>query len=225
VKSGISIREFARREGVSDMLVRRALKLKRLKALPDKTIDPNLIGTPWRQGNAIKAGKGANLSRSANPAKGANPSGGANRTDGRPVAPKKLDGPGKRGNGRAPPPVDIDEPESLEEKAARRRLAGGIEMLDYGRALEKKENYLALLRQLEYEEKSGTLVDLVQAERALFEGTRAMRDAWLNWPVRVGAMIAADLGLEADKVTGILTAHVHKHVAQLGDPDVEFGKG
>jgi len=59
----------------------------------------------------------------------------------------------------------------------------------------------------------------------LFEGARAQRDAWLNWPARVGAMIAADLGLDADRVTAILTTHVHKHLEQLGDPDVHFKSG
>lgn len=96
-------------------------------------------------------------------------------------------------------------------------------MLPYGQALQNKENYLALLRQLEFEQKSGELIELSMAERVLFEGARAQRDAWLNWPARVGAMIAADLGLEADRVTEILTTHVHKHIEQLGEPDVDFG--
>ncbi|MBK3786855.1 hypothetical protein G3A43_42515 [Paraburkholderia aspalathi] len=42
-RQGVSIREFARREGVSDTLVHRALKLMRIKALPDGTIDPALV--------------------------------------------------------------------------------------------------------------------------------------------------------------------------------------
>lgn len=118
--------------------------------------------------------------------------------------------------------VASGEAETLADRAERLLEAGSVEMLPYGLALEKKENYLALLRELEYEEKSGQKVDLEVAERELFEAARAARDAWLNWPARVGPLIAADLGLEADKVTEVLTAHVHKHVEQLGEPDAQF---
>ncbi|PLZ02567.1 hypothetical protein CY652_10685 [Burkholderia sp. WAC0059] len=61
---GISIREFARRECVSDTPVRRALKQARVKAFDDGTLDPSLIGTAWREGNA--KGAAPAVSSSAN---------------------------------------------------------------------------------------------------------------------------------------------------------------
>ena len=199
---GISIREFARREDVSDTLVRRAIKQGRLRALADKSIDPALVGSAWREGNAKApkqgANTGANTAPSANTSKTARP------------ATKKVAA------------VLSDE---TVEAIADRLMADGAVMVSYAEALQNKENYLALLRQLEYEEKSGALVELALAERALFEGALAQRDAWLNWPARVGALIAADLGLEADRVTETLTEHVHKHIAQLGEPDVQFIQG
>nr|DAH73657.1 MAG TPA: Protein of unknown function (DUF1441) [Caudoviricetes sp.] len=94
--------------------------------------------------------------------------------------------------------------------------------MTYAEALEKKETYLALLRQLEYEQKSGALVEFDTAQAILFEEFRAQRDAWLNWPTRVGPLLAADLGLEADKVTEALTAHVHKQITDLGEPEANF---
>lgn len=112
--------------------------------------------------------------------------------------------------------------ETLEAAAERMILSGKVPRHDYAEALRRKENYLALLRQLEFEQKSGALVDLSLAERVLFEGARAQRDAWLSWPSKVGPLLAADFGLEADRVTGALTEHVHKHIAQLGEPDVHF---
>lgn len=111
--------------------------------------------------------------------------------------------------------------ETLEDQADRLLAAGTVPLHDYGEALRRKENYLALLKQLEYEQKSGALVPLEDAETILFDQARAQRDAWLNWPTRVGPLIAADLGLEADRVTGVLTEHVHKHIAQLGQPETE----
>lgn len=58
MSAGISIREFARRDGCDDGLVRRALKAGRLKALPDGTIDPALVGSGWRKTNR-RADQGA----------------------------------------------------------------------------------------------------------------------------------------------------------------------
>lgn len=57
---GISIREFARRDGCSDTLVRRALKTGHLRAAEDGSLDPGLVGTGWRDANR----------RAANTAKG-----------------------------------------------------------------------------------------------------------------------------------------------------------
>lgn len=44
----ISIREFARRDGCNDKLVRRAILSKRLSMLPGGLLDAALVGTSWR---------------------------------------------------------------------------------------------------------------------------------------------------------------------------------
>lgn len=197
-EKGLSIREFARREGCSDTLVRRAITQGRLKAKKDGTLDPALIGSPWRQANATA---------SKTPAKPARPS--ANR---RPSEPEgEADG-------------TADDSNSLEAEAARMLNEGAG--VDYAEALRRKENWLALLRQLEYEQKSGALVELAVAQAVLFEASRGQRDAWLNWPAKIGPLLAAELGLEeADQVTEALTAHVHKQISQLGEPAADFSTG
>lgn len=196
---GISIREFARREGVSDTLVRKALKLNRLKAFDDKSIDSALVGSAWREGNATGANS---ANRSANP-------GSQSVRASRPA--------------RTAPPPKLEDGETPAD-AAKRYVDSGVALLDYAGALEKKENYLALLRELEYEQKVGSLVELDTATAILFEEFRAQRDAWLNWPARVGPILAAELGVEADRVTEALTAHVHKQIAQLGEPEANFSE-
>lgn len=85
-----------------------------------------------------------------------------------------------------------------------------------------KENYLALKGKLEYERDSGNLVDLDTAKSILFSEARAVRDAWLNFSAKYGPMIAADLGLEADRVVLVLTGYVHKQVDSLGEPVGDF---
>jgi phage terminase Nu1 subunit (DNA packaging protein) len=119
-----------------------------------------------------------------------------------------------------PSPEQRDD-ESPEDAADRYIEAHGAPW-DREEARRIKENYLALLNQLEYEEKSGKLVDLAVAESVLFEQARAARDAWMNWPSRVGPLLAADFGLEADRVTESLTAYVHKQVADLGESNADF---
>lgn len=213
---GISAREFARREGVSDTLVRRAIKQGRLKVSADKLLDPEQLGTAWREGNVPGALTSANRPCEqqvrTSPAGVRTPSLVRTPAESAPAALREtelLD--------------QIQSDESLESAAERLIKSGQVPQHDYAEALRRKENYLALLRQLEYEQKTGALVDLETAERVLFEGARAQRDAWLSWPSKVGPLLAADFGLPADKVTAALTEHVHKHIAQLGEPDVQFG--
>lgn len=197
--TGISKREFARREDCPDSTIRKAITSGRLKTFPDGTLDPALVGTGWRKSNVVDI-----PDRPKRPSKGAHHSA----------------HPGAQV--RTADDAPVDESSEREQRAQAMVDNGVVQLLPFGEAVARKENYIALLRQLEYEEKSGALVPLDLAERVLFEGARAMRDAWLNWPSRVGPLIAADLGLEADRVTEALTEHVHKHIAQLGEPDVQF---
>ncbi|KTS27618.1 hypothetical protein [Pantoea stewartii] len=82
-----------------------------------------------------------------------------------------------------------------------------------------KENYLALLTKLEFEKEDGKLVEVAVAESVLFSAFREQRDAWMNWPSRVAPLMAADLDVPADRMTEVLTEHVHKHISSLGEPE------
>lgn len=114
------------------------------------------------------------------------------------------------------------EPGTLEFEA-QQFVTSGAANLDLNEAKRVKENYLARLRQLEYEEKAGSIVSLAVVQKALFEGARAQRDSWLNWPAKVGPLIAATLDVEADAVVEILNEYVHKHIGQLGEPEMAIG--
>ncbi len=63
----------------------------------------------------------------------------------------------------------------------------------------------------------GELVDRPQAIAHVFRLARAERDAWLNWPARVAAQLAADLGVDAHTLHVALDAAVRQHLAELGD--------
>lgn len=48
--TGISIREFARRAGCDDKVVRRKVKTEHIQLLEDGTIDPSYLDVDWRSG-------------------------------------------------------------------------------------------------------------------------------------------------------------------------------
>jgi len=63
----------------------------------------------------------------------------------------------------------------------------------------------------------GELVDRHQAIAHVFKLARTERDAWLNWPARISAQMAARLGGEAHTLHAALDAAVREHLAELGE--------
>ncbi|WP_370559415.1 hypothetical protein NMD70_06675 [Edwardsiella tarda] len=116
---------------------------------------------------------------------------------------------------REPPEESDQSPEGLAREFL---LENGAELsLDEARRV--KENYLALLTKLEFQQKDGQLIEMATAEEVLFNAFRQQRDAWLNWPSRVAPLMAADLDVPADRMTEVLIEHVHKHISVLGEPE------
>jgi hypothetical protein len=50
----------------------------------------------------------------------------------------------------------------------------------------------------------GELVDRARATALVFRLAREERDTWVNWPARVAALMAAELGVEAEHLLAIL---------------------
>lgn len=207
--TGISIREFARRDGCNDKLVRRAIEKKKLAPLEDGTLDPKLVGTGWRKQNRKSAGADSGADKSADTAK----------------TVRTVTKVGRQQVER-PPPAD---PAPLEEEEAKARqfveLVLNGEFFTTGEAEKIKENALALKHILDGRKKAGELIDAAVAEAVLFEEARASRDAWLNFPTRIGPLLAAQLGLEPERVVEALTDHVHQQLNDLGEPEADFRPG
>jgi hypothetical protein len=88
------------------------------------------------------------------------------------------------------------EPERSEPSAA----SG----LDYFRARAIRENYLARLAKIEFEEKTAKLISRDEVQVAAFTKARTVRDNLLNIPDRLAATLAAES--DADKVYQLMTA-------------------
>jgi len=70
----------------------------------------------------------------------------------------------------------------------------------------------------------GDLIERAKAERLVFEFARRMRDAWAQWPARIAAPLAAQLGADPHAVEAALAAEVRRHLEELSrDPVPNLG--
>ena len=63
----------------------------------------------------------------------------------------------------------------------------------------------------------GEVIDRARAIAHAFRFAREVRDAWLNWPARVSALMAADLGVDAHAMHTALEKHVRQHLDELAE--------
>ena len=79
----------------------------------------------------------------------------------------------------------------------------------------EKEQWAAKLKQIEYENKIGKLVDVDVVQREAFELARETRDAVLNVADRVGPVLASVT--DHRRITQVLKSELKKAMAQLGE--------
>lgn len=199
----VSVREFARLDGCDDKLVRRAIKAGKLPVSTDGKVDPKLAGTGWRK-------------RNRHPAAAADTSADKPRNVRTSVRTAPVSAPSADEAAEAAEGLFAEEAENFLSNV----LAGVY--ADTATAERVKENALAAKHLLSARKDAGNLVEIETAETIIFEAQRAQRDAWLNFPTRIGPVLAAELGLEADKVVEALTVHVHQQLDDLGEPDADF---
>ncbi len=92
--------------------------------------------------------------------------------------------------------------------------AGGMTFMQARTANEVLKAQTARLR---LQRMKGELVDRAKAVAQVFKLARDERDAWVNWPARVTAVMAADLGVDAHAMHTSLERHVLDHLAELAD--------
>jgi len=85
----------------------------------------------------------------------------------------------------------------------------------YTKARAVREHYQARLAKLEYEEKVGQLVSKDEVQVAAFNKFRQYRDAMLNIPDRLAAMLAAET--DAAKCYEILSSEIRKALNEFAD--------
>ena len=119
---------------------------------------------------------------------------------------------------------DIDPEEAMnsvkQTLAENGRAAHGMNSFTQARtAHEIAKAHLARLR---LQRMKGELIDRARATALVFRMAREERDTWVNWPARVAALIAAELGVEAHPMQKALETHVRAHLAELAEVRPEF---
>jgi hypothetical protein len=97
--------------------------------------------------------------------------------------------------------------------------AGGVTFVQARTAHEFAKAHLARLR---LQRLKGELVDRARATALVFRLAREERDAWVNWPARVAALMASEVGVEAHTMQKILETHVRAHLAELAEVSPRF---
>jgi hypothetical protein len=183
--AGLSIRAYGRHRGVSHTAVRKALATGRIVAGEDGKIDPALADSQWATST--------NLSKPRNSVIGVPKQ---RRVPGAPSDPLGALGSGAGEAPNGPPTGD-----------AARLVAS------YAGSRAAREAYLARLAKLEFEERSGKLVDADQIRVQVFGLGRRLRDAFLGLPDRVAPLLVGQTDQAA--VHRLLTQEIMTCLAEL----------
>ncbi len=111
---------------------------------------------------------------------------------------------------RAPVPADV----SPAGDSGAALPAGGASLLQ---ARTVNEVVKAQTNKVRLARLKGELVDRNQAIAHVFKLARTERDAWLNWPARISAQMAARLGVDPHTLHVALEAAVREHLQDLGE--------
>jgi hypothetical protein len=183
-----SNRELARQLGVSETAVRRAEKAGRIRREPDGCWDLARVEAAWA-GNADPA------QQRRRP--GPEQESGRTRAALRPV-----------------PEAAVGAVRETLREHGEPIAAGGMTFMQ---ARTANEVLKAQERRLRLQRMKGELVDRAKAVAQVFKLARDERDAWVNWPARVAAVIAAELQVDPHQLHTVLERRVRDHLAELAD--------
>ena len=110
--------------------------------------------------------------------------------------------------------------ETLREQGLSAPAVGGS--TTFLQAKTANEVLKAQERRLKLQKMKGELVSLDRAKTLLFRLAREERDAWVNWPGRVAAILSAELGVDTAIMHQLLENQVRAHLGELADVRTDF---
>lgn len=198
---GMSRRQYAAHRGVSHTAVGKAIATGRISTESDGTIDPVKADRQWDAQTDPAKQRGPNAQ-----ALGVATAAGTARAATKPVPRAAIEAVGEtlRESGAEPDPT-----------------AGGGEV-SFLRARMANEVLKAQTAKVKLAKMKGELVDRTRTTAMVFDLARRERDAWLNWPPRVAANMAAELGVDAHKMEQVLDKYLRKHLADMAEVKIEL---
>jgi hypothetical protein len=185
---GISIRAYARHRGVTDTAVHKAIRSGRVTPEADGTIDADQADAQWERNTSAP---NIGTQRPAVKVKVPDVDGaGAERSSSGTTAGIGATGSANVGG------------------------TGGTSLLQ---ARTVNEVVKAQTNKVRLARLKGELVDRPQAIAHVFKLARSERDAWLNWPARISAQMAAKLEVDAHTMHVSLESAVREHLQELGN--------
>lgn len=186
---GLSIRAYARHRGVSHVAVKKAIDTGRITPLPDGTIDPVVANAQWAANTTPTRRSVADVTSDKRAAQVSAPA-------------------------REMPQASAKAVRDTPEPPTPALSSGSTSLLQ---ARTVNEVVKAQTNKVRLAQLKGELVDRAQAVAHVFKLARAERDAWLNWPARISAQMAAGLGVEPHALHVALDAAVREQLQDLGD--------
>jgi hypothetical protein len=184
-----SNRELARQLGVSETAVRRAEKAGRIKREPDGWWDPVSVKAAW-----------------------------ADNTDQAQQRPARSGTPAaKRRTLKPVPEAALGAVRDTLREQGEPVVAGPGQAMTFMQARTANEVLKAQERRLRLQQMKGELVDRAKAVAQVFRLAREERDAWVNWPARVAAMIGAELEVDPHQLHTVLERQVREHLNELAE--------
>jgi len=184
-----SNRGLARRLGVSETAVRRAEKAGRIGREADGSWDLGKVRAAWT-GNTDPAQQ-----------RGEPSAGNGSRKAARPAV-------------KPVPEAAVGAVRETLREHGEPVSTGGMTFMQ---ARTANEVLKAQERRLRLQQMKGELVDRAKAVAQVFRLARDERDAWVNWPARVAAMIAAELEVDPHQLHTVLERQVREHLGELAE--------
>ena len=186
---GLSIRAYARHRGVSHVAVKKAIDTGRITPLPDGTIDPVVADAQWAANTTPTRRSMADAASDKT-------------TQQVSASPREI------------PQASARAVRETPEPPTPALSSGGTSLLQ---ARTVNEVVKAQTNKVRLAQLKGELVDRAQAVAHVFKLARAERDAWLNWPARISAQMAAKLEVDAHALHVAIEAAVREHLMELGE--------
>lgn len=198
---GVSRRKYAEMRGVSHTAVSKAIASGRITTEADGTIDPAKADAQWDRQTDPSKQRGPNAQR---------------------LATQTAAGTARAAATKPVPKAAIEAVNAtLGETGADPSPGSGGEV-SFLRARMANEVLKAQTARVRLEKMKGELVDRSKATTTVFDLARRERDAWLNWPPRVAANMAAELGIEAHALEQVLDRYLRAHLAEMAEVNIEL---